>query len=45
MVTIPDSSVLPAGADAVSLCSPVAGEHGCDSAVALMPCFGSLIKS
>ena len=35
--TGPDGCVLPPGFEAVSLCAPVAGEHGWEGAVALCP--------
>ena len=38
MATSPDGPVLPPVTKAVSLCTPVAGEHGQEGAVAPVPC-------
>ena len=38
MATSPDGYVLPPVSEAVSLCTPVAGEHGREGAVALVSC-------
>ena len=45
MATSPDGCVLSPVAGAVSLYTPVAGEHGCESAVALVLAGGFLVNS
>ena len=42
MATSPDGYVLPPVSEAVSLCAPVAGEHGWEGAVA--PCPALLVS-
>ena len=45
MATSPDGYVLPLVSEAVSLCAPVAGEHGWEGAVVLCPACGFLVTS
>ena len=45
MATSPDGCELSPVFEAVSLCAPVAGEHGWEGAVAPCPACGSLVNS